>query len=364
VAQARLDISDHSDVACLVNVFYDRVCADDMLGPIFNDIAYVDWPTRFPSGNRSSLVQRRSKVAYRGALNTRAAHLTSGGFARSIALFHTTMDDLFAGVTADHAKPSALRIALPSRTPEVCPVDRRVAQNRRRARSSVDHSVGHTVARFDDPVARLPCGGAVEHEGVGRSNAACRRPSNLSTRQACRANAGIRSRRANGVPVGEWLHTTASDLSRMEGAERIVGGCQAWAPQHQHCFGRSARLDEAELLTIASMATASPSHSVSRMLLGKFLLLDQFLARPYHLTCPVAVHRIVESDPVAGDPADPGGIRVMPGLTLTLPQATRLCAMNADQTDRLLSELVDRRFLMRDMKGVCGRRGCQRFLIR
>lgn len=35
----------------------------------------------------------------------------------------------------------------PSRTPEVCPVDRRVAQNRRRARSSVDHSVGHTVGR-------------------------------------------------------------------------------------------------------------------------------------------------------------------------------------------------------------------------
>ena len=48
MAKARLDISDRSDVACLVNVFYDRVCADDMLGPIFNDIAHVDWPTRFP----------------------------------------------------------------------------------------------------------------------------------------------------------------------------------------------------------------------------------------------------------------------------------------------------------------------------
>ena len=54
----------------------------------------------------------------------------------------------------------------------------------------------------------------------------------------------------------------------------------------------------------------------------------------------------------------------MPGLTLTLPQATRLCAMNADHSDRLLSELVDRGFLMRDMKGACGRRGCPRFLIR
>ena len=32
MAKARLDISGRSDVACLVNVFYDRVCADDMLG--------------------------------------------------------------------------------------------------------------------------------------------------------------------------------------------------------------------------------------------------------------------------------------------------------------------------------------------
>jgi hemoglobin len=44
----RFDITDRGDVACLVNVFYDRVRADDMLGPIFDDIAHVDWPTHLP----------------------------------------------------------------------------------------------------------------------------------------------------------------------------------------------------------------------------------------------------------------------------------------------------------------------------
>ena len=41
-----------------------------------------------------------------------ACLVTSGAFARWIALFHTTVDDLFARPTADHAKRSASRIAL------------------------------------------------------------------------------------------------------------------------------------------------------------------------------------------------------------------------------------------------------------
>jgi hemoglobin len=38
--------------------------------------------------------------------------LTSGVFARWIALFHATVDDLFAGATAEHTKRSASRIAM------------------------------------------------------------------------------------------------------------------------------------------------------------------------------------------------------------------------------------------------------------
>jgi len=48
VNQSRVDITDSRDVARLVNVFYDRVRDDDILGPIFDDIAHVDWATHPP----------------------------------------------------------------------------------------------------------------------------------------------------------------------------------------------------------------------------------------------------------------------------------------------------------------------------
>ena len=50
----------------------------------------------------------------------------------------------------------------------------------------------------------------------------------------------------------------------------------------------------------------------------------------------------------------------MPGLTLTLPQAARLWNVTAHQSERLLAELVDRGFLMRDQHGAYRRRGCPR----
>ena len=46
--QQRFDITDRRDVACLVNVFYDRVRDDRLLGPIFDDVAHVDWATHLP----------------------------------------------------------------------------------------------------------------------------------------------------------------------------------------------------------------------------------------------------------------------------------------------------------------------------
>ena len=44
----RFELADRGDVMRLVNVFYDRVQADELLGPIFNDIAHVDWAAHLP----------------------------------------------------------------------------------------------------------------------------------------------------------------------------------------------------------------------------------------------------------------------------------------------------------------------------
>ena len=48
----------------------------------------------------------------------------------------------------------------------------------------------------------------------------------------------------------------------------------------------------------------------------------------------------------------------MPGLTLTVRQAARLWGLEVSQSQRLLSELVARRFLVQDANGAYRRRGC------
>ncbi|MGE0706008.1 MAG: group III truncated hemoglobin [Vicinamibacterales bacterium] len=114
----RLDITDRRDVARLVNIFYDRVRADDLLGPIFDDVAHVDWSTHLPlmydfweSVLFGTATFKGSPLEAHRALAQRAP-LTSGAFNRWIALFHQTVDDLFAGTMANHAKQSASRIAV------------------------------------------------------------------------------------------------------------------------------------------------------------------------------------------------------------------------------------------------------------
>ena len=66
-----------------------------------------------------------------------------------------------------------------------------------------------------------------------------------------------------------------------------------------------------------------------------------------------------------GEPADSNWIgrieaefQEMPGLRLTLSQASRLWSLNLGQSERLLSELVHEGFLMRDVRGAYRRRGC------
>jgi hemoglobin len=39
-----MDIATTDDVALLVDRFYGKVRCDALLGPIFNDVAQVDWP--------------------------------------------------------------------------------------------------------------------------------------------------------------------------------------------------------------------------------------------------------------------------------------------------------------------------------
>lgn len=50
----------------------------------------------------------------------------------------------------------------------------------------------------------------------------------------------------------------------------------------------------------------------------------------------------------------------MPGLTLTARQAARLWGLGVSQSQRLLSELVESRFLVENSSGSYRRNGCPR----
>jgi hemoglobin len=47
-AAAGRDLDDRGEITELVRRFYARVAEDDLLGPVFEDVARVDWSTHLP----------------------------------------------------------------------------------------------------------------------------------------------------------------------------------------------------------------------------------------------------------------------------------------------------------------------------
>lgn len=112
------DIASRDDIITLVDGFYARVREDDVLGPIFNDIARVAWAAHLPKMYdfwESVLFGRGqfkgNPLAVHRALATRAP-MTDAAFGRWVVLFHATVDEQFSGAMAAEAKDRAVRIAM------------------------------------------------------------------------------------------------------------------------------------------------------------------------------------------------------------------------------------------------------------
>ena len=111
------DIVSRADIEDLVNAFYDRVRADDELGPIFDDVARVDWERHLPRMYDFWEAVLFGAPGFRG--NPMAVHrelasrvpLDAAEFERWLRLFHESVDALFSGPRADDAKARASRIA-------------------------------------------------------------------------------------------------------------------------------------------------------------------------------------------------------------------------------------------------------------
>jgi hemoglobin len=111
------DIETRDDCERLVRAFYGRAFEDAMIGYLFTDVARLDLEAHVPritSFWETILLGARSYGggAFRphAALHAKAP-LREGHFARWVALWEQTVDELYAGERAELAKAHAQRVA-------------------------------------------------------------------------------------------------------------------------------------------------------------------------------------------------------------------------------------------------------------
>jgi hemoglobin len=117
VTSDKRDIASRADIKPLVDSFYERVRADELLGPIFDDVAHTDWARHVPKMYDFWQGVLFGVAGFRGnplAIHRDLARRVPLGdleFGRWIGLFHESVDALFSGPCAEDAKARAVRIA-------------------------------------------------------------------------------------------------------------------------------------------------------------------------------------------------------------------------------------------------------------
>lgn len=114
---SRKDIHDRQDIERLIRAFYEKVRRDDVIGYFFNEVVQIDWETHFPimfdfweSVLFHTMGYRRNAMKIHIDLHLKEP-LKEEHFQRWLALFDQTVDELFAGETANMAKTRARSIA-------------------------------------------------------------------------------------------------------------------------------------------------------------------------------------------------------------------------------------------------------------
>lgn len=109
----KTDIVTAEDIKLLVDSFYKKVDKDELLAPVFNLQAEVDWQHHLPKMYEFWGTQLIGAASYKGQpfpphmkLTINAAH-----FERWQKLFIETVDEIFEGLTAELAKYKAKNIA-------------------------------------------------------------------------------------------------------------------------------------------------------------------------------------------------------------------------------------------------------------
>src|SRR5689334_23465320 len=103
------DLDDATEIAEIVRRFYAYVAQDDVLGPMFNDVARVDWSEHLPKLTAFWCRALLSRPGYSGNPYTKhqAVHarrpFTHAHFQRWLELFHETLDLGWAGPKVEQA---------------------------------------------------------------------------------------------------------------------------------------------------------------------------------------------------------------------------------------------------------------------
>ena len=107
------DIQNRQDIELLVRSFYDKVNRDPLLSPVFNEVAAVHWESHLPVMYDFWSTMLLGEKSYKG--NPFQKHIplpiNKAHFERWLAFFIETVDELFAGETAEEAKMRARSIA-------------------------------------------------------------------------------------------------------------------------------------------------------------------------------------------------------------------------------------------------------------
>ncbi|KAA0107580.1 group III truncated hemoglobin [Mycolicibacterium sp. P1-5] len=114
---ARLDLADRDDVEALLRRFYGQVLVDDVLAEPFTEVRMKGLESHLPV-----MCDFWQTVLFRAGLYTGSAlrahqpvhrrhALTSRHFLRWLELWNATIDEMYQGPIAEHAKIQATRIA-------------------------------------------------------------------------------------------------------------------------------------------------------------------------------------------------------------------------------------------------------------
>lgn len=107
------DITTPEDVKLMVDRFYEKVNKDEMLSPVFNGFAHVDWEEHLPKMYKfwNSIILGTEEYRGRPFPPHSVLPIEQKHFERWVSLFKQNIDENFKGQLAELVKQRAESIA-------------------------------------------------------------------------------------------------------------------------------------------------------------------------------------------------------------------------------------------------------------